>query len=290
MMTSTRSDGNISVVVDGVAIARYVTHPDVPAMQTPKPYVHPLTTRAGHVVTDFAPDDHLWHHGLFFGVPLVADANLWGGWTYFGPERGYELVENQGSIRQRGDAVVEQGADRLSVASTLDWVGQEGEPLLTESRQLEFVAPEATGWWQLSWISTLTNPERDSVSLETPAQGGRPDGGYGGLFFRGAPGLVTNRILGKDGPVDDSGVDSPWLVVHLTANDGSLVTLGCATDQAERSRWIIRGGNFSGFGWAFLYDNGLTLGKGESVQLGHRLVVADGHVSADDIVPLLTRA
>ena len=42
-----------------------------------RPFVHPLRTPAGHVLTRDAPDDHPWHHGLWFAIKYVDGDNFW---------------------------------------------------------------------------------------------------------------------------------------------------------------------------------------------------------------------
>jgi hypothetical protein len=42
-----------------------------------KPYVHPLATPAGRVLTRVEPDDHPWHRGLWFTIKYVNGENFW---------------------------------------------------------------------------------------------------------------------------------------------------------------------------------------------------------------------
>src|SRR6185436_20165510 len=49
-----------------------------------RPYVHPLTTPAGHVLTRNAPDDHPWHHGLWFTIKFVNEENFWEEYDSYG--------------------------------------------------------------------------------------------------------------------------------------------------------------------------------------------------------------
>lgn len=57
-------------------------------------YFHPVTTPAGLVVTQVAPDDHRHHRGIFFGwveMHGAMDADFWG-WGEHAPTKGRRIV------------------------------------------------------------------------------------------------------------------------------------------------------------------------------------------------------
>ena len=59
----------------------YVYQPGTVQLESPKPYIHPLRTRAGKVVSLFRPHDHVWHKGIAWSLPHVGEENFWGGPT-----------------------------------------------------------------------------------------------------------------------------------------------------------------------------------------------------------------
>ena len=60
-----RDDGSgIVVSRDGAELFRYVYRPDDPPLESPRPYLHPVRTLGGEVVTDCRPADHPWHKGI----------------------------------------------------------------------------------------------------------------------------------------------------------------------------------------------------------------------------------
>ena len=83
--------------VDGVALLRYVYQPEVPRVEVPKPYFHPLRTLSGEVVTHYRPHDHRWHTGLAMTMSVLSGMNFWGGNTYV-RDKGYMLLNDQGRI------------------------------------------------------------------------------------------------------------------------------------------------------------------------------------------------
>src|SRR5690606_31274082 len=56
------------LVVGGVPVAEYVTSPDLPLTAAPRPYLHPVRTLGGAVVTEIRPADHPHHLGAGVAV------------------------------------------------------------------------------------------------------------------------------------------------------------------------------------------------------------------------------
>src|SRR5512143_2167480 len=42
-----------------------------------KPFFHPLTGADGRVLTNFKPEDHPWHYGLWFSWKYINHVNYW---------------------------------------------------------------------------------------------------------------------------------------------------------------------------------------------------------------------
>ncbi len=287
---SIRRDGDdLHLTVDGSEVGLYrASDETIPAVNTPKPYFHPLRTVGGVVVTGFAPDDHPWHHGLEFAFPRVGAHNLWGGGTYFGPERGYEVVEDQGRIRH--DAWGEFDGGRFS--HTLSWLGLDGEPLLTEERsyRLHAVSADETTGWLLQLDTVLRNATDGEVAIETPAQRGRPDGGYGGWFLRFAEGFTAASLTADGEPVDASGAAGDTFVIDGRTAAGEAVTVGMhygPGESAGERRWLYRFEPFSLAGFAVAYDRGLVVLAGGEISFSHRIAVFDGSIPGDAVVEVL---
>ena len=87
----------IDVVADGTTLAQYVYVPTDVQLESPRPYLHPVRTRGGDLVTAFRPHDHVWHKGIAWSLPVVGEHNFWGGPTYVHGQ-GYVQLENDGSM------------------------------------------------------------------------------------------------------------------------------------------------------------------------------------------------
>jgi len=277
-----RNDTVARVSLGDVVVAEYSATSDASATDTPKPFMHPLRTPAGVTVTGFAPEDHPWHHGLQFAFPRVGPHNLWGGGTYLGPDRGYVVLEDQGSIRH--ERWLQSPA--ATIAHEVLWLGHDEERLLSEERSWSFaVTGDAL---VVDFGTVIRNITDGDLVLETPAQRGRSDGGYGGLFLRLAEDFSAERLVGDDGDIVESGAESNTLVVHGRTKDGDAVTLGLSFGDAPGNRnWLYRFDPFSAIGWAIAYHDGLALPMGGELAFGHRLVLLDGHVAPEAVRALL---
>jgi hypothetical protein len=174
----------------GGLLMRYVYRPETPVDESARPYVHPVHTLAGELLTNFRPNDHRWHHGLNFTINCLAGYNFWGGATYRKAD-GYQLRADHGTQQHTG--WVEQGANYL--AHTLDWrVGADGELLLQERRELTcaLLSPQA---WSLRWTSALRNVSGRTLPLgQYHSAHGLAGSHYSGLQFRGARDLLDEHM------------------------------------------------------------------------------------------------
>ncbi|HEY7416968.1 MAG TPA: DUF6807 family protein, partial [Ktedonobacteraceae bacterium] len=96
-LTHTLHDA-IELSYQGQPLFKYIYESDNPAMESPRPYFHPLRTLAGNEVSLYRPYDHLWHIGLTMCIANLSIANLpqenfWGGASYV-RERGYVQLDN----------------------------------------------------------------------------------------------------------------------------------------------------------------------------------------------------
>jgi hypothetical protein len=201
----------------------------------------------------------------------VNGTNLWGGRTYV-RDRGYTWLSDHGRIVHAGWAapVRDDG-----FAERLEWRDPQDRLLLTEERTVTAVA--VSQGWELDVHYTLT-ADRD-VTLGSPATNGRPGGaGYGGFFWRAAPGESATFTAAHDGEEKVNGSAEPW--VALTGpGPYTLVFRGLAGED----RWFVRTGSYPGVCAALAYDVPLRLAAGSSVSRRVTVLVADGILTRDQI-------
>ncbi|GIF66774.1 oxidoreductase [Asanoa ishikariensis] len=283
------------LTVDGVAVASYVVRPGVDLIQGPRPYLHPVRTLGGTAVTDFAPDDHIWHLGVSVAMQDVGGANLWGGRTYV-RDRGYTWLDDHGEIvhtgwlptdngvrnsmkwRDQGGSVPPTGGEvpaGQSLGNTMEWRDKDGAVLLTEKRRLS--AKKAPHGWELAIDFTLSAAR--PVSLGSPATNGRPDGaGYGGFFWRAAPGETHTFTEDADSEEQVNGSAAPWLAL-TGPGPYTLVFRGLDGDD----RWFVRTGIYPGVCAALAFDHPLLVTPEAPLSRRITVLVADGALTREQV-------
>jgi hypothetical protein len=173
-----------SLTVGRVPVATYIPEPDVDIRLAPRPYLHPVRTLGGTVVTDEFPEDHPWHLGVSLTMQDVDGVNVWGGRTYVRDE-GYVWRDDHGRVRP-----VERRATDGGFTESLRWCDGGGKVLLREHRTV--TARAATPGWELSFSYELSAPGPADALIGSPATNGRTGGaGYGGFFWRATEGKAV---------------------------------------------------------------------------------------------------
>ncbi|NQX10772.1 PmoA family protein [Microbacteriaceae bacterium VKM Ac-2855] len=199
--------------------------PTLPAIGSPRPYVHPLRTPGGRVVSDFRPDDHDWHWGLSLAIANIridgdtTDTNLWGGVTWVGGD-GYVQLPNNGSQRSAG-------GDRIG------WFDAEGRRFLDERRRL---STRRRGDVAVLTVESRWRAGERAITFGSPTTAGRADAGYGGWFLRLDPSFAGADAFGPDGPIRMGGA-ARWAALQAGATVAMRADPNAPVDP---SPWFIR--------------------------------------------------
>ena len=126
----TQGTDKISVEVDGKPFTEFFY-----GSAAPKPYLHPLRTASGVVVTRYFPmakvegeaTDHPHHRGLWFTHGDVNGIDFWGN-------------EPPGNRTNMGRVVINKILEvkNGTIAALFDWIGPSQNKMLTESRRMTF--------------------------------------------------------------------------------------------------------------------------------------------------------
>jgi len=275
------SDLEGSLRIAGHEVASYVLAPEIDPTLVPRPYLHPVRTLAGTVVTDALPADHEWHLGAGLAIADVAGTNLWGGRSYV-HGKGYVWLPDHGRIdhvawHQQSDSVLEHD---------LVWRDHEGADLLAEHRTLTAITIATTSGdaWRLTFITTLTNVRSTPVEIRSPATNGRGEGaGYGGFFWR-LPPTEGISIVARDPQSADlargeefvNGSALPELTVSGSSDGagGRPYTL-TFTGLADADRWFVRAAEYPAVGVAFAYRRPLILAPGSALARTFTVTLTD---------------
>ncbi len=284
---SIADEGGSEVIVrDGeVELFRYIYRPDSPQLESPKPYLHPLRTRAGRIVSLFRPHDHVWHKGIAWSLPVVGDENFWGGPTYVRGQ-GYVQLPNDGTQAHRSIVASEVDAGTARFAHDLEWTTESGALLITEIRELTARVLDDDAW-MLTVDTAMTNVSDADIAFGSPTTKGRENAGYGGLFWRGPRSftggtLVTETARGSGS--DLRGQRHEWMGFeghHDEIDATSLIVMVDATDNPHHPpQWFARSEEFAALNPAPFFSEELTVAAGETVRFRYGVAIADA--TADD--------
>ncbi|SMH44375.1 Methane oxygenase PmoA [Rathayibacter oskolensis] len=267
------------ILDDGIATL-VIEDPRTPARDSPRPYLHPVSTPGGVVVSDLRPPDHDWHLGLSLAVANLSisdervDANFWGGVTWVAGE-GYRQLDNNGSQR-----VLAQDGSTLD----LGWIDASGRLLLRERRSHSVHRPGAGA--AVLTIASEWSPVVDGLRFGSPTTAGRPGAGYGGLLLRLTSAFGAALVLTPEGattPEAAMGAESPWLA--LSTGAATVAIAASPANPVTPSPWFVRTGATPMLGAAPFFHREWPL-EGPA-RWSWRVVLADGPLDAAGITAAL---
>ena len=179
-----------------------------------RPNVHPLQTPSGVTLSRDAPEDHPWHHGLWFTIKFVNEENFWEEYDAYGVLRHVD-------------------------ADTVHWIRPDRETVvIVDHRTLTHVDLGADDAYGIDWDITLT-PQVDVVLDRTEFT---TWGGYGGLALRARGGLqrvseprdlvAGQAVVEPAQPVEDA-LGQPGRVLDLEAVQQRIVLLRAVGHAGE---------------------------------------------------------
>ncbi len=272
-------------VRDGeVKLLRYVFVPDSPQLESPKPYLDPLRTRAGRVVSLFRPWDHVWHKGIAWSLPVVDDENFWGGPTYVAG-RGYVQLPNDGTQAHRDVVAVDEG-ETARFAHDLEWIAEDGRRMFTERRTLTARVLDAAAW-ALTFDTAMTNVTDRPIVIGSPTTKGRDNAGYGGLFWRGPRSFTDGTLVTEHGTgtgSDVRGQRHEWMGFagrHDQVDATSLlVMVDAASNPHHPPQWFARSEEFAALNPAPFFSDEFTIGPGDTATFRYAVGIADADENA----------
>ena len=260
----------------GTVLAHFVDGSALPRVHSPRPFLHPVHSLAGAPVTLAGHVLHRHQQGASFALPDVDGTSHWGGRTYV-PGQGPTLLLNHGRQDVQSLRTAHDGA---SLLAEVGWHDENGTPQLHEERRLSAVVVPTEEAWVLGWRSVLHAPRRTTIT--SPAVQGRPQAGFGGVFWRLATADETH-VLTPDARTERGayGATSPWLAfVRRHGRSWSTVVLVQDVTEGPALPWFVRATDYAGAGPALSWDTPLVLEAGADLAVGLVTVVVDRRLDA----------
>jgi Family of unknown function (DUF6807) len=288
--------GDLRVVQEGSVIrALYQGKPAftyVFSADSPKPYINPLATPAGHDVTRMGPADHLHHRGLMFALGNVAFAGEADHVVFWGeqgdpPHLGH-IIHMPGSEMLLAEDL--DPAD-VAIASRLEWRRLSDNALmLSETRRITLFDPAATpGAYVLTWESQLTAPDRDIVLGGTPGSAVS----YYGLGLRVPQDMDGGQIVdanGKAGEQAVNGDDARWCAYTGPKEPvRGFAMFDHPTNVRYPTGWFVMSAGFGYMTASIVCHQPYTLPARQTLRLRYGVCAYDGAPTAEDLDALYRR-
>ena len=272
--------------------------------EAPKPYLHPLRSASGKVVTRFFPMskvagesmDHPHHRGLWFTHGEV------NGWDFWGNELSQKGVgKGRGKVELNKVIEAKSGKKSGTIRASFNWLSGENKTLLTETREMTFYSDPAL---------RIIDFDIELKAVEPVVFGDTKEGTFA---IRLAPSLEepspksiaepkrTGKMVASDGKETEKqvwGKQAPW-VDYFGQVEGE--TLGVTIMNHPNSfryptYWHSRGyGLFAAnpFGLQDFgektKDGSLTLEPGKSVRFLYRVVIHPGDAQTAKVADLFKK-
>lgn len=242
-----------------------------------KPYFDPLAAVGGARLTNFKPEDHPWHYGLWFSWKYINSANYW--------EEDRSSGRSAGLTSWQPPAIDTSPGGQATIAMNVAYTHPSGRVDLSEDRRLTISAPDADGGYTIDWHSTFVAGAEGAVLDRTPMPGeprGAVNGGYAGLGARLASPPLVMSVVTTEGPVDrfenDRARPNAAAAGATFSENGQVVgAIAILSDPAnigERAPWYIINNNTMRFlDPAILAPAVRTLNAGETWILSYRIAI-----------------
>ena len=262
-------------------LARYDTDTGkLPRDESPKPCFHPVYTPSGGLITEYRPDDHTWHTGLYFGWVHVNDTNFWGGSWYL-PEQGkYVPVPASHGVQRHDEFTsVSHLENGVAIEEELTWLDRGDHPVIREKRRFDFLETAAARGC-LWLIDAVMTPIAGEITL-----GASRAARYSGMVLRMGPPFADafhTSGSGRSGHESIMGKRDRW-VAAAGARGGMAVMMDHPGNLRHPVPWFTRR-NLLGTGP--LMEGDLVLRASDRLHLRYGFLVLDDVLDRREIEAL----
>lgn len=301
----TQQADRISVEIDGKPYTDFFLSAD-----GNKPYVYPLRTASGVIVTrrfpmeEFAGEtkDHPHHRGMFFSHGEINGYNFWATEAIRpgasgGSKKGgaSAFAARRGSMALKKVTQLKGGAKSGTVQAIFDGLDPQGKPIMTETRTLTFYSDPK--------LRTI-DYDIHIAAIDKLKFGDTKEGTFG---IRLASSMTEDAKLGgrmvnaegKQGEKEVWGKRSPWLDYSgpVDGQTAGVLVMDHPGNPRHPTYWHTRAYGLLGANVFCVHDflndksqdGSMVVEPGQSVRFRYRVVIHSGDVRAIDAPSLFKR-
>ncbi|MEP6730981.1 MAG: DUF6807 family protein [bacterium] len=207
-----------------------------------KPFFHPLAVGDGPSFTNFKPEDHPWHYGLWFSWKYINHVNYW--------EEDRTSGQAAGSTRWSTPVIDARTDGSAKITMSLSYIRASGDTDLTEMRVIDVSAPTSDGSYTIDWDMRFKAGKDGAVLDRTPMPGepnGVVNGGYAGFSVRLAALPLRMAVVTSDSSVTDYVSDRARPFASAVAGNfsdaekdvGGIAILSDTANMRGKSPWYV---------------------------------------------------
>jgi Family of unknown function (DUF6807) len=266
--------GTLTITDGGAPVLTYRFSDQLKSGVDPKfvrsTYIHPLYSLDGRELTADFPADHVHHHGIFWGWPLVrVRGQTTSNWEVGSP-----------TLRQNFVRWLKRRREGLSATLSVEnaWQLDSREVVAKETVTIRVHPADAVG--RAIDVELLLTAIGGPLELQGTTDQNK---GYGGLCFRSAPLLKTARMTTDKGILKEDIVNTPFLWADISTDELGIAVFVPPSHPGAPLRWLIRN-SYAGVinpSWPGLKP--VILLPGQPVELGYRVYLHGGDAAAGNV-------
>jgi len=251
-----------------------------------KTFFDPVAVR-GTTLTNFKPEDHPWHYGLWFSWKYINKANYW--------EENRQTGKAEGATRWDTPIIETKSDGSATIKLNVTYTHPSGRVDMTESRELKISMLKTDGSYTIDWRADFVAGKEGAVLDRTPMPSdpdGKVNGGYAGLGLRMAAPPLTFSVVCSTGLVERFVSDrarpfAPALAFNF-GNEGrdvgGIAIISDPANAGENAPWYIVNSKEMRFACAaILAPKVLTLKPSEELKLRYRIAVSPKAWTVDSL-------
>lgn len=207
-----------------------------------KPFFNPLSPVGGPSLTNFKPEDHPWHYGMWFSWKYINGTNYW--------EEDRASGKAEGATRWTVPVIATQPDGRATIRMNVTYTHPSGRVDMREAREIAVSAPDGAGGYTIDWRSHFTAGPEGAVLGRTAMPGepnGAVNGGYAGLGVRLPSAPLVMSVVTPEGPVtnfvnDRARPNAAAVGCNFADGDKTVAALAILSDPAnigEKAPWYL---------------------------------------------------
>jgi len=241
----------------------------------------------GTTFTNFKPEDHPWHYGLWFSWKYINHANYW--------EEDRKTGKAEGITSWKTPTIEAKPDGSALIKLEVTYTNPKGHVDMAESRELKISSPKADGSYAIDWRADFKAGKEGAVLDRTPMPGepkGAVNGGYAGLGLRMAAPPLTFSALCSTGAVSQFVNDrarpfAPAVAFNFGRDGTDLGGMAIFSDPAnagENAPWYIVNSKDMRFACAAILAPKIkTLKADEEMKLHYRIAVSPKAWTVDSL-------